>query len=57
MGSPPRGERVGIWRTRIRQPGSTSSLNRSTIAAAIARTSSSPNRIPMQIRGPPPNGM
>ena len=32
------------------------SLKRARIVAAIVRTSSSPKRIPIQVREPPPNG-
>src|SRR5919109_1961503 len=56
IGKPPRGDSVGICRTRSCQPGSRSRRNERRMEAAIARTSSSPKRIPMQILGPPPNG-
>jgi hypothetical protein len=48
---------VGIWRIVGSSAGSTSSsLNPRRMLAAIAFTSSCPNRIPMHVRDPPPNG-
>ena len=56
-GSPPRGDSVGIWRIEGTCDGSArSSVNRFRIARAISFPSSSPKRIPMRVREPPPNG-
>mgnify|MGYP006170777769 CR=1 FL=1 len=43
-------------RRTLKNWGSSSSLKRARIASAIVRTSSSPKRIPMHVRDPPPNG-
>ena len=56
MGSPPRGDSVGIWRMLMVWPGSIASRQRPRIIAAIVRISICPKRMPMQVRDPPPNG-
>ena len=56
MRRPPRGERVGIWRTVIVRPGSTSRRKRCSSIVATSLTSVWPKRLPMQIRVPAPKG-